>query len=192
MTRAIHGLVLVFGMLGLFACQDRGSSSSPDGGAAPQIGSKPAGWRLTLQISVPESGADGGVAYNRLSAGVGETATDGFDNAGDVRALLYTDAPIQAYFAHAGDAGYDTNSQQLWQDLRSLNLPAEWRIEVVAASGRTVTVSWVPPAGGVSCATHQFMLWNTEGQLPQTDLCASGPLTYAADGQIRHFVLRVS
>ncbi len=192
MKRTIQGFFLAIGMLGLFACQDGGHDGAPSTGGGATIETKPGAWQVALKVSVPDSASDGEVAYNRLVAGTGESATDGFDNALDIRALLYGDAPVQAYFAHAGDAGYDINSQQLWQDVRPLNLPLEWRIEVIAGSGRTVTFSWAPPAGGASCATNQFVLWDADGQLPLTDLCATGPLTYAGDGQTRRFVLRVS
>lgn len=147
-------------------------------------------WQMTLVVSVPDNAADGGQAYNRLVAGMDEAGSDGFDPLLDIRAFLA--GPVEAFFAHAGDPGYDLNSDQLWQDIRAGGFPKQWAIDVVAAAGRTVTVSWVLPTGEVSCESNQFVIEDSDGQLPQTDLCAAGSMNYVGDGLVRHFVVRVS
>ena len=149
-----------------------------------------ASWELVLKVSVTDSMADTGVAYNRLVAGTDATATDGFDNTRDIRAFLA--GPIQAYFVHTGETGYDITSQELWHDIRQAELPLQWSIEVIAASGREVILEWDLPEGEVSCATHQFILEDSDGQLGNTDMCAVPTLTFVGDGLMRYFMLNVS
>ena len=187
MSTIYYFLFIFIGLAPIFGCQGGGGSGSDGQGPLPEPST---GWQATLKVSVQDATADGGVAYNRLVAGERETATDAFDNASDIRAFLA--GPVQAYFVHTGDTGYDQNSEQLWQDLRAVNRPEEWKIEVMAESGRTVTLSWTLPTGEVSCATNQFSLMDSDGQLGQTNLCTTESLTYVGDGQLRHFVLKVS
>lgn len=167
----------------------RCDEAPPPGETPPPVGSSP-NWTLGLTVSVPDPAADGGVAHNNLKAGQNADATDAFDNGQDVRALLA--GSVQAYFDHTADADYDPYSKQIWYDIRDLGLPQSWEVVVHAGNGVPVTLSWTLPAGEVSCATNQFILQDADGQLPQTDLCATGSLSYVGDGQARHFVLRVS
>ena len=154
----------------------------------PTAGTGP--WQLTMRVSVPDDAADGGMAYNRLVAGSGDTATDGFDNAWDVRAFL--SGPLDAYFTHSGDTGYDDTSEQLWQDIRNGVLPATWPILVMAESGRTVTMQWTLPEGDINCVSNMFILEDSDGILGQTDLCVTDSLSFDGDGLLRRFVLSVS
>lgn len=182
MLRKYYFLFIIIGLAIISGCQGGGGSDSGN--------QTPSGWQVTLNISVPDGAADGGVAYNRLVAGSEPTATNTFDNAWDIRAFLA--GPVEAYFTHEGEVGYAVGSQALWQDIREAVLPAEWEIEVVAEAGRTVTLSWTLPTAGVNCGSHQFSLWDLDGQLGETDLCTTESLTYVSDGQLRHFVLKVS
>jgi hypothetical protein len=179
----------LIGTIGLFACQgvepdapitggntpppsDGGTIPPVTGGSAPPTGTTLFNYKLTVTVSVPDSAADGGLAYNRLVVGAVADATDGF--------------------AHAGDSGYNLDSQQLWHDIRAGGLPQEWRVEVLAGTGRTVTLFWDAPAAEAGCGTYQVSLQDADGPLGQADLCAAGSMTYVGDGQLRHFVLRVS
>lgn len=162
----------------------------PPPGDTPPPGGSSANWTLLLTVTVPDPMADGGAASNHLKAGQNADATDAFDNGHDVRALLA--GSVQAYFDHAADANYDRYSKQIWYDIRNPELPQSWEVVVHAGNGVPVTLSWTLPAGEVSCATNRFILQDADGQLPQTDLCATGSFTYTGDGQIRHFVLTVS
>lgn len=148
-----------------------------------------AAWQLILDVSVQDSAADTGVAYNRLVAGSEDSATADFDNAWDVRAFLT--GPIQAYFAHWGEAGYDVTSEELWQDIRLTEVPGEWIVEVLAGLGQEVTLEWTLPVGEVSCGAYQFFLEDTDGQLGVTDMCSVSSLTFNGDGLMRQFVLSV-
>ncbi len=166
-----------------------GSDQSAKGGKTPTE-AVAGGWRLTLKVSVPDNAADSGLAFNRLVAGGEETATNEYDNGWDIRALLT--GPMQAYFSHAGEIGYETGAENLFQDIRPAVLPAEWIVEVTAESGRIVTVRWTLPEGDVNCDAHGFLLEDFDGELGSTDLCASDSLSYEGDDFPRRFVLRVS
>ena len=182
----------------LTACQadlshpgNPGGSSGSGGGPppTPQDGS----WLLTLTASVEDSAADGGRAYNRLVAGQDPEATNGFDNARDVRALFSNSGQptIQAYFDHAADSGYDMNSNQIWHDIRGLVFPMTWELVVTAANGTNVDLAWKMPAGDVGCQTRGFILTDTGGAVPTTDLCLAGGLNFTADGRPKQFQLSV-
>jgi hypothetical protein len=188
MRRMTGGLAILFTLLSLVGCavppdQSQQENQSPGVTVA-------GGWRLVLKVSVPDSAADTGLASNRLVAGVEETATEEFDNAWDVRALLI--GPVQAYFSHAGDTGYGLDSQSLWQDIRVNNVPAEWVVEVDSENGRPVTVRWTTPQGEVSCDTNHFTLEDFDGSLGLTDLCATDSLNFTGDGVTRRLILKVS
>ena len=150
-NRLFEWLAVLLMAVVVSGCVEGGSSGEggTGGSPAPAI----SGWEVTLTLSVSDPAADGGVAYNRLVAVRNSAATDKFDSSFDIRAFLA--GPLQAYFAHIGDSGYDAHSQELWQDHRSKELPQEWPIEVWAESGRIVTVTWsVPEEGEVSCALY--------------------------------------
>ena len=161
----------------------------PDDGGTIPTETTVFNYKLTVTVSVSDPASDGGLAYNNLVVGAAPEATDEFDNAYDARAFLA--GPVQAYFAHAGDSGYP-DSQQLWHDIRAGGLPQEWAVEVLADPGRTVTLFWTAPVGEAGCGTYRVSLQGADGSLGQSDLCAAGSLTYEGDGQIRHFVVRVS
>jgi len=147
-------------------------------------------WELKIKVSVPDGFSDGGTASNRMVAGTDSTATDAFDNSWDIRALLA--GPIRAYFFHEGESGYDTGNDQLWYDIRAVDLPQEWSIKIFAENGREVTLEWDLPRGDADCGTNQFILTDEDGLISDTDLCVNPPITYQGDGLIRSFVLRVS
>jgi len=147
-------------------------------------------WRLSLIVSIPDSAADTGFAYNRLVAGQDLQATDGFDNSFDVRALLI--GSVGAYFDHTADMNYDVQSMKIWSDVRAEGLPRDWEFVVTAGNVAPVTMKWTLPTGEFSCTTHQFFLTDTDGAGAPTDMCAVESFAYTADGQVRHFVLKVS
>ena len=187
MKRAVGYLFVFLAAMTWAGCGSGGPSNvGPPKGAGPPADS----WNITLKVSVPEPEADGGSAYNRLVAGQAPSASNEFDNGFDVRALLA--GPVIAYFPHAGDMGYGLGSTDLWQDIRTDEIPAEWRVEVIAESGRVVTIRWTQPEGDISCESHDFTLEDTDGDIERTDLCESESLTYVGDGLPRHFILRVS
>jgi hypothetical protein len=189
MKIAIRGFILAGCIVGLVACQNGGDDSRPQGETSlpEKTGTS---WIVTLTASIPDPAADNGVAYNRLVAGQDENATDGFDNGFDLRALL-TES-LEAYFDHTGDMNYDPQSMQIWNDVRAMGLPQDWNIVVKAGRGAAVTLKWILPSGNVDCATNQFILVDSDGAGAQTDMCSTGSLAYTGDGQMRHFVLRVS
>ena len=146
-------------------------------------------WQLSLSFSVVEAGADGGMVVNRLVAGGDPSATEGYDQSQDIRALLR--GPLKAYFSHEGELGYDPGGSLLWKDMRKSVLPLEWRVGVEVEAPRPVLVSWELPEGEVSCLTHQFILEDVAGQLPSVDLCLGELLSYESNGEAKQFVLRV-
>jgi hypothetical protein len=189
MKIAIRVFILVGWVIGLFACQNSGGDGSwnSDGSLSRKTGSN---WRLSLTASTPDSAADSGIAYNRLVAGQDLDATNGFDNSFDVRALL-TES-VGAYFDHTADPIYDFQSTKIWSDVRAKGLPQDWNFVVAVDNAAPVTLKWTLPTGEINCMTNKFLLTDQDGSGGTTDMCATGLLAYTANGQMRHFVLRVS
>jgi len=123
-------------------------------------------------------------------AGADPAATDAFDNAWDIRALLA--GSIEAYFFHGGEPGYAIGDDKLWHDFRAAELPKEWALEVLAENGREVTMTWTLPTGDVDCGGNQFILTDLDGVIPDTDLCGVSSINYLGDGILRRFVLEVN
>jgi hypothetical protein len=95
-------------------------------------------WELTLDVSIPYTGAEGEVAKNRLIAGINQTATDGPDNIWDTPGF-FTDI-LRAYFLHSDFPG---SRQYLWRDIRADHLPQEWELLVQPSqAGVSVTLGW--------------------------------------------------
>jgi len=188
MKIAVRILILAGWMIGLFGCLNSGNDGSSKGVVpSEKTGSD---WRLNLTASVPDSAADNGIAYNRLVAGQNLDATNGFDNSYDVRALLVGSAG--AYFDHTAEPIYDSQSTKIWSDVRGRELPQDWNLVVAVNGVAPVTLKWTLPTGDISCVTNKFVLTDQDGSGGTTDMCSTGSLAYTSDGQIRHFVLRVS
>ena len=180
--------------IGLAACDSGSGSPSSSAGVPhpappPEEAKIPSGWRVVLNASIPDPTADGGINVSRLEAGAEGNATDRFDNGLDIRAML--SGSLQVYFDHRRDADYGPFSKQVWNDIRSTDLPQEWALEVAAGSGVTVTLQWTLPDGEVGCGTNRFILEDPTGALPQTDLCDVQSLRYTGDGLVKQFSLRV-
>jgi len=183
----------LIGLIGLSACQEAPSGNGmppPNNRGTPPPPAAAPSWSLVLTAFVPDPSADSGMASNRLKAGQDSMATDLFDNGRDVRALL--SGTLDVYFDHSPDAGYDGFSKKIWHDIRSPGLPKDWNVAVKAGSGVTVTMTWTLPAGEVGCATNQFVLEDSAGVIPPTNLCGNEALQFTGDGQPRYFVLRIS
>ena len=195
-------IVLIVAAAGLISCAGEDGKAPSTGGGTPPTdtvppppgGDPPGGaaspWKLTLTVSAPDPAADDGVNISRLAAGEDPAATDLFDNGRDARALL--SGTLDVYFDHSPDAGYDGFSKKIWHDIRSPGLPKDWNVAVKAGSGVTVTMTWTLPAGEVGCATNQFVLEDSAGVIPPTNLCGNEALQFTGDGQPRYFVLRIS
>jgi len=153
-------------------------------------------WTMGINISVPDPNADGGVLVNQLEAGSQSTATDLYDNASDVVALLA--GPVQAAFSHEGETTYPAYLQQLWRDIRSNGSSESWTIKVTSLQNSSpVTMTWSAPPVIVSDSCHQgsiSLLDQTTGQL--IDLNTASPYSYASTGgagspDVRLFTLTV-
>lgn len=85
-------------------------------------------WRVT---ALAASGND----YNKLTFGIDDAATDGFDAQLEIGAFLAGN--LYAYFYHPewGDVRY------LWQDIRDTGLPEDWEFYVASSYGN-MTISW--------------------------------------------------
>ena len=152
-------------------------------------------WQMTIDVSVPDSNADGGVFVNRLEAGSMSTATDGYDNDADVLALL--GGPVQAAFTHEGETTYPASLQLLWRDMRGTTLPQQWTIQVNSfQSTAPVTVGWGSPPSIGSDACHTGNIRFQDQTSGQTINLGGSPYSYASSGtagspETRYFVLTV-
>lgn len=141
-----------------------------------------------LRVSVTDSEADEGLAYNELLAGAAPKPIERFDNAYDVRAFL--SGPVEAYFDHTGESGYDALSNRLWHDFRSSGNPNKsWTLAVKTSVGRTVTLEWSFPNADIRCDTHRFILDDGGSMI---DLCAQAAYQFLnTSNAVRKMTLRI-
>ncbi|MFQ5456680.1 MAG: hypothetical protein ACE5EA_10885 [Nitrospirota bacterium] len=131
-------------------------------------------WQIDLQISLPHPNADGGVAQNRLIAGADPSATDGFDNIWDTVALPSN--TLQVYFYHPE---YNSSQNYLWRDIRTLNLPQKWEINITSNQDNTpITLAWNlhQVSNNNNCQGRMFKLIDSNGN--EVDMSNSTSYTY--------------
>ena len=98
---------------------------------SPSLCSASAKWETSIKIYYGDDS-------NTLYLGADNTATDGFENRWETRALL--GGYIQAYFYHP-EWGLDT--PYYWRDIRDTLLPKEWTFYVASSyTNRQITLSW--------------------------------------------------
>ncbi len=96
-----------------------------------------AAWQVNFQVELPDPSADSGLASNRLMLGIDNTATDNFDNLLDT--VAYDGGRVNAYFLHPE---YVMAKSRLWQDMRELQLPKTWEVEVSSSLDGQAKISW--------------------------------------------------
>ncbi len=140
-------------------------------------------WDLTLNVSIPYTGAEGEVAKNKLIAGINQTATDGPDNIWDTPGL-FTDI-LKAYFLHSDFPG---SRQHLWRDIRADHLPQEWEILVQPSqAGASVTLSWSAETLSSLPSNIRIRLVDLDGGSQEQDMRSASIYTYVhADSTLSH------
>ncbi|HEY5648035.1 MAG TPA: fibronectin type III domain-containing protein [Nitrospiria bacterium] len=154
-------------------------------------------WTMEFRVSVPDSGADGGVSTQRLEAGSHPSASDAFDNEWDVVALPA--GPVQALITHDGEAGYPLHLQSLWRDIRSDGVPQSWRLRIESfQSAEPISLSWsLPPLLPADVCYRQEMVLRDESTGEPLDLFGTPSVLLPSTGslsvpEIRLFRLEVN
>lgn len=97
---------------------------------------------IRLTVSVPHPDADSGVATNQLRLGMLPAASDNFDPSLDLEAF-----PAPGLTAAVRHTEYPSAQQLLWWDLRAVEFPKVWEVEVSSdRSNASISLSAAAPA----------------------------------------------